>query len=791
MSQRRLPVRVAHGGGGAAAGAEVGAVGKVRVGRRFDGPGTPSGLPSAYCGLTKVDYASEPRGRRIAARRGGGCQNDWTGGSWRRGGSTGHVAAARKESGGGCGGLEVNRTSEMREQPALAADGQRNSRGAARHTRPARLNANERKRLITALMAGAVAHGYRGDLWTLRRVGKLIETLTGQQYAESSVSCLLERLGILIQRPNGRGPRPGEPAARRGRTKRRPALEREFEVAVNSGAIDLMGYSTVTGGEFSSATDAFEHYSAAGRAAHPELFPFLDHAHYARQLDTELPRSMTVFEHYITEGAQRCLSPTPLFDLSFVRSQAPELRIQTIFDYLGTPGFAMVDPHPFFSRRYYLAANPDVATAGIDAFRHFFRYGWRERRSIHPFFRTNDHIRFEIPNSGSRSHFFARLLAALSNPLLALQQTMFDATHYMRSSGTAGNIETPIQHFVTRFRDTRGSGFPLFDTEYFLSQAPDIRTGLNPYVEYLGDFLHSADPNRYFDRNFYMRSTHIDRHFKGSLLEHFVTFGGENGAWPHPRVVPTGSRPGEGSGWSVIQSFVAASGRQLWLCDPDYESLVPHLAEMNSLEPAISPDLLKSSVLHGHSGPVDGFGRLFIATVTKIARCNCLVVSDAPIGDDLIAALHSPFLGMGSSTRPWLTLLACSKPNLRYSHASEGATIVAGIDITGDLEDRVRFVADAIVTALPHRLVMMTDPLGVELLRRHGSQLLTAIPEVVLIADQTHLEPASQHWLNEYLLTNCHEFAKVAIRGDPASSYPALGLLPRSNASQLVRIQEA
>jgi hypothetical protein len=40
---------------------------------------------------------------------------------------------------------------------------------------------------VAALKAGALAQGYSSDLWTLGRVGKLIETLTGQRYCESGV----------------------------------------------------------------------------------------------------------------------------------------------------------------------------------------------------------------------------------------------------------------------------------------------------------------------------------------------------------------------------------------------------------------------------------------------------------------------------------------------------------------------------------------------------------------------------------------------------------------------------
>src|ERR1700728_664063 len=38
----------------------------------------------------------------------------------------------------------------------------------------------------------------------------------------------------------------------------------------------------------------------------------------------------------------------------------------------------------FFDRHYYVATNPDVATAGVDPFIHFLKYGCAESRSPHP-----------------------------------------------------------------------------------------------------------------------------------------------------------------------------------------------------------------------------------------------------------------------------------------------------------------------------------------------------------------------------------------------------------------------
>lgn len=88
------------------------------------------------------------------------------------------------------------------------------------------LSADEQRRLMAALKAGALAQGYSTDLWTLPRIGKLIETLTGQRYCESGVWRLLKRLGFTSQRPSGRTLQRDAAAVRQWKAKRWPALKK-------------------------------------------------------------------------------------------------------------------------------------------------------------------------------------------------------------------------------------------------------------------------------------------------------------------------------------------------------------------------------------------------------------------------------------------------------------------------------------------------------------------------------------------------------------------------------------
>ena len=122
--------------------------------------------------------------------------------------------------------LKVSRTSVWRWEQALDANGQRALRKAPRTGRPPQLSDTEKKQLVTALKAGALAQGYSTDLWTLARVAKLIEELTGIRYSESGVWRLLKSLNFSCQRPSGRASQRDEAAIRRWKTRRWPALKK-------------------------------------------------------------------------------------------------------------------------------------------------------------------------------------------------------------------------------------------------------------------------------------------------------------------------------------------------------------------------------------------------------------------------------------------------------------------------------------------------------------------------------------------------------------------------------------
>lgn len=122
--------------------------------------------------------------------------------------------------------LGVSRQSVSRWADTLQAQGSNGLRKATRAGRPARFDPAQGEALVASLKGGALAAGYGTDLWTLKRVGRLLEEQTGISYSESGVWHVLGRLGFSCQRPVGRALERDDAAIERWQRKRWPALKK-------------------------------------------------------------------------------------------------------------------------------------------------------------------------------------------------------------------------------------------------------------------------------------------------------------------------------------------------------------------------------------------------------------------------------------------------------------------------------------------------------------------------------------------------------------------------------------
>ena len=90
-----------------------------------------------------------------------------------------------------------------------------------------------RAELVRALKQGAMAHGFPTELWTLPRVGRLIEVRFGLRYSEPHVWRILRQLGFSPQRPSKRALERDADAIREWKRKRWPTLKKRDKTRTN------------------------------------------------------------------------------------------------------------------------------------------------------------------------------------------------------------------------------------------------------------------------------------------------------------------------------------------------------------------------------------------------------------------------------------------------------------------------------------------------------------------------------------------------------------------------------
>jgi transposase len=99
----------------------------------------------------------------------------------------------------GCGASSV-----MRWYHARRRGGEKGLRVRFSPGRPHKLTAKQEARLIKLLLKGAMAYGYRTNLWTMARIARLIEDEHGVQYHPHHIGRLMHRLNWSHQKPERR-----------------------------------------------------------------------------------------------------------------------------------------------------------------------------------------------------------------------------------------------------------------------------------------------------------------------------------------------------------------------------------------------------------------------------------------------------------------------------------------------------------------------------------------------------------------------------------------------------------
>lgn len=92
--------------------------------------------------------------------------------------------------------------------------------------RPPKLSPEQVRRLPDLLGAGAEAYGFRGQVWTTKRITHLMGLRLGVRYHPAHVSRLVRAVGWSVQQPIQRATQRNEAAIKAWREERWPALKK-------------------------------------------------------------------------------------------------------------------------------------------------------------------------------------------------------------------------------------------------------------------------------------------------------------------------------------------------------------------------------------------------------------------------------------------------------------------------------------------------------------------------------------------------------------------------------------
>ena len=93
--------------------------------------------------------------------------------------------------------------------------------------RPAQLDEEQLAAVRTALLRNPTEHGFGTELWTLKRVGAVIERMHGVRFGQTQVWRILGSLGFSPQKPEKRAIERNDDAVRAWKRRTWPALKKK------------------------------------------------------------------------------------------------------------------------------------------------------------------------------------------------------------------------------------------------------------------------------------------------------------------------------------------------------------------------------------------------------------------------------------------------------------------------------------------------------------------------------------------------------------------------------------
>lgn len=206
---------------------------------------------------------------------------------------------------------------------------------------------------------------------------------------------------------------------------------------------------------------------------------------YIERYDLDGIKPVKALKHYVEKGADLGYRPNPYFDAAFYSSQAGlQNPCESLLHFADKGWREGLDPSNEFLVEPYLAANPDIAGAGVNPLVHFLAYGRHEgRKAVSRSFVDP----WAVP-PGAMALGEAKITGAQKALAVKVQDTgLFDAAYYRATYkdylDDAG-MANPALHYLV-FGEKHGlQPNPYFDPAYYGRKNVSRKSGASLLLDY-------------------------------------------------------------------------------------------------------------------------------------------------------------------------------------------------------------------------------------------------------------------------------------------------------------------
>ena len=184
----------------------------------------------------------------------------------------------------------------------------------------------------------------------------------------------------------------------------------------------------------------------------------------------------------------------------------------------------------------YLALHPDLDRPNLDLIEHYVSIGYREKRSIHPYF-DDEYYLSAGPQLKSSTipilHYIFMGAQAGRNP-----SPLIDTPDYCARFGLDLSVTNPLIHLNMTRQDKGLVDRPVFDELYYEAGHPETRDFPGGSFHHFIQFGVKAgyNPSAGFNTKFYY-ANHLDGDYKRHAYYHYLTVGRASGL---PTALPSG-----------------------------------------------------------------------------------------------------------------------------------------------------------------------------------------------------------------------------------------------------------